>query len=201
MGLFSSKKGTQFSGKEPPYVEEFAPNQRVRAHFYTSLGKMTAELFCQQAPRTVSNFIGLAQGKIEWEDPKTGEMTNRPLYNGTIFHRVIPEFMIQGGDPMGNGRGGPGYRFGDEFCSELRHKGPGVISMANAGPNTNGSQFFITEVATPWLDDHHAVFGQVTEGLEVISRIANVQTMPGDKPVSDVVLEKVEIEYYEEGTK
>lgn len=198
MGLFS-KNTTKFSGKEPPYVETFAPNQRVRAHFHTNMGTMTAELFCQQAPRTVSNFIGLATGKIAWIDPKTGEPTNRPLYNGTIFHRVIPDFMIQGGDPLGNGRGGPGYRFGDEFCKELRHSGPGILSMANAGPDTNGSQFFITEVATPWLDDHHAVFGKIIEGLSIVSLIANVQTYPGDKPVNDVILERVEIERYEEG--
>ncbi len=195
MGIFG-KKGTQFTGNEPPYVEEFAPNQGVRAHFHTNLGDMTAELFCQDAPRTVSNFIGLAQGKIEWEDPKTGEMTKRPLYDGTIFHRVIPEFMIQGGDPLGNGRGGPGYRFGDEFNKDLRHDGPGVLSMANAGPSSNGSQFFITEVATPWLDDHHAVFGKIIAGLEVVSRIANVPTKPGDRPINDVILNKVEIEYY-----
>ena len=142
-----------------PPIEELVPGDgQLRATFKTSMGDITVELYEKDAPRTVANFVGLATGAVEWTDP-SGNKTKRPLYSGTIFHRVIPDFMIQGGDPQGDGRGGPGYRFGDEISPNRKHDRPGMLSMANAGPGTNGSQFFLTEIATPWLDGKHAVFG------------------------------------------
>ncbi|MBO6575062.1 MAG: peptidylprolyl isomerase [Rhodothermales bacterium] len=140
--------------------------------FNTSAGTITARLFEQEAPRTVANFVGLATGTAEWREPQTGDTVQRPFYDGLVFHRVIPEFMIQFGCPLGTGTGGPGYRFKDEFAAGLRHDKPGMLSMANAGPHTNGSQFFITEVPTPWLDGKHAIFGEVTEGGDLIAEIA-----------------------------
>ena len=159
----------------------------------TSMGDIVLHLFDDKAPKTVANFVDLATGKKEWIDPKTGQRTNRPLYNGTIFHRVIPDFMIQGGDPLGNGTGGPGYRFEDEFNPELRHSKAGILSMANAGPNTNGSQFFITVKPTPWLDGRHTVFGEVVKGQEVVTAIVNTPRGPNDKPVKDVVIKEIVI--------
>ena len=159
----------------------------------TSMGDIVVLLFEDKAPKTVENFVGLATGTKEWMDPKTGERVKRPLYNGTIFHRVIPNFMIQAGDPLGNGTGGPGYRFADEFNPDLKHSKPGIVSMANAGPNTNGSQFFITEQATPWLDGRHSVFGEVVKGEEVVHAIAAVPRNPRDRPLKDVVLNEVVI--------
>ncbi|HKA33310.1 MAG TPA: peptidylprolyl isomerase, partial [Candidatus Binatia bacterium] len=148
----------------------FAQAQEKKGPLYatikTTMGDIVVHLFDDKAPKTVANFVDLATGKKEWTDPKTGQKTNRPLYNGTIFHRVIPDFMIQGGDPLGNGTGGPGYRFEDEFNADLRHSKPGILSMANSGPNTNGSQFFITVKPTPWLDGRHSVFGEVVKGQE-----------------------------------
>src|SRR5512144_1151247 len=146
----------------------------VYATLKTSMGEIVVQLFDDKAPKTVANFVDLATGTKEWTDPKTREKVKRPLYNGTIFHRVIPGFMIQAGDPLGNGTGGPGYRFEDEFNSDLRHSKAGILSMANAGPNTNGSQFFIIHKATPWLDGKHSVFGEVVKGQEVVDAIANV---------------------------
>ncbi len=163
------------------------------ATFKTSMGNIVVRLYEDKAPKTVENFVGLASGTKEWTDPKTGQKVKRPLYNGTIFHRVIPNFMIQGGDPLGNGRGGPGYRFEDEFSPDLRHNKPGILSMANAGPNTNGSQFFITTVPTPHLDNRHSVFGEVVQGLDVVVAIGNVPRGPNDRPVKDVVLNEVVI--------
>ncbi len=163
------------------------------ATFKTSMGDIVVRLFEDKAPKTVENFVGLATGTKEWTDPKTGAKVKRPLYNGTIFHRVIPGFMIQGGDPLGNGRGGPGYRFADEFHPELRHSKAGILSMANAGPNTNGSQFFITLAPTPHLDNRHSVFGEVVQGQEVAVAIANVPRGPNDRPLKDVVLNEVVI--------
>jgi peptidyl-prolyl cis-trans isomerase A (cyclophilin A) len=142
----------------------------------------------------VENFVGLATGSKEWADPNTGAKQSRPLYEGTIFHRVIPQFMIQGGDPLGNGRGGPGYTFEDEVGGPHRFDRPGRLAMANAGPNTNGSQFFITQAPTPWLDGKHTIFGQVIGGMEVIDSIAAIDRDPRDRPLEEQVLERVVIE-------
>jgi peptidyl-prolyl cis-trans isomerase A (cyclophilin A) len=163
----------------------------VYATFKTGLGDIVVELFEDKAPKTVANFIGLASGTKEWTDPKTGEKVKRPLYTGTIFHRVIPGFMIQGGDPLGNGTGGPGYRFEDEFHPDLKHNKSGILSMANAGPNTNGSQFFITHKATPWLDGKHTVFGEVIKGQDVLDAIAKVGRDSRDRPNQEIVIQQV----------
>jgi peptidyl-prolyl cis-trans isomerase A (cyclophilin A) len=164
------------------------------AHFDTSEGRFTVRLFADEAPRTVENFVGLAEGTREWTDPASGKKQKTPLYNGVVFHRVIDGFMIQGGDPLGQGTGGPGYKFADEFHPSLRHSKPGILSMANSGPNTNGSQFFITLGPTPHLDNRHSVFGEVVEGMDVVKRIGNVRTGPRDRPVTDVVINTVTIE-------
>ncbi|MEM7495174.1 MAG: peptidylprolyl isomerase [Myxococcota bacterium] len=156
------------------------------------LGTIVAELYWQQAPRTVLNFYRLS-GAGPWVNPRTGERMETPLYQKTLFHRVIPNFMIQGGDPLGSGMGGPGYSFADEFDGELRHDAPGILSMANAGPNTNGSQFFITEAPTPHLDGRHSVFGKVVDGLALVGRIARVERDARDMPLTKVVLEQVKI--------
>lgn len=165
------------------------------AVFETTMGKIVCRLFEKEAPQTVANFIGLTEGTKEWTDPKTGEKTKKPLYDGLIFHRVIPDFMIQGGDPRGDGTGGPGYQFGDEFSTNLKHDRPGRLSMANAGPGTNGSQFFITEKPTPWLDGRHTIFGEVVEGMDVVSKIAKAsRSQDGrDRPISPIVMKKVSI--------
>jgi peptidyl-prolyl cis-trans isomerase A (cyclophilin A) len=163
----------------------------IYATFNTSMGDIVVELFEDKAPKTMANFIGLASGTKEWTDPKTGEKVKRPLYNGTIFHRVIPGFMIQGGDPLGNGTGGPGYRFEDEFHPDLKHNKSGILSMANAGPNTNGSQFFITHKATPWLDGKHTVFGEIIKGQHVLDAIAKVGRDSRDRPTKEIVLQQV----------
>lgn len=170
---------------------------RLLVTFETSEGNLQGELYWDKVPNTVLNFVELAQGTREWTDPKTNQKVKRPLYDGTVFHRVIPKFMIQGGDPKGTGQGGPGYKFEDEFHASLKHDGPGIISMANAGPNTNGSQFFITDKATPHLNNRHSVFGKVDEAsLAIVSKIANVEKdRPGSsKPKTPVVLNKVSIE-------
>ena len=158
------------------------------ANFQTSKGNMIVKFEDKKAPVTVANFVGLAEGKIENKAKAKGV----PYYDGTIFHRVIKDFMIQGGDPKGTGMGDPGYKFDDEK-NDLQHTGKGILSMANSGPNTNGSQFFITEVATPWLDGRHTIFGEVVNGKDVIDSIANVEKGPQDKPKTDVVLEKVSV--------
>src|SRR5437763_6020136 len=143
----------------------------VYAHFETTLGNFTAELFEDKAPNTVGNFVGLAEGTKEWTHPKTGEKHKKPFYDGIVFHRVIGGFVLQGGDPLGQGSGGPGYQFADEFHPELRHDRAGILSMANAGANTNGSQFFVTLAPTPHLDGKHGVFGVVTSGMDVVQSI------------------------------
>jgi peptidyl-prolyl cis-trans isomerase A (cyclophilin A) len=160
----------------------------VYAHFTTSLGNFTVLLFDQDAPKTVANFVGLAEGTKEWTDPKTGQKVKKPYYDGLIFHRIIDGFMIQGGDPLGQGTGGPGYQFADEFSPKLRHSKEGILSMANAGPNTNGGQFFITLGPTPHLDNKHSVFGEVVEGMDVVRKIGKVQKGPGDRPVTPVTM-------------
>ena len=164
------------------------------AHFDTTEGKFTVRLFDKEAPRTVENFVGLAEGTKEWRHPGTGERKKAPFYDGIVFHRVINGFMIQGGDPLGQGTGGPGYNFADEFHPSLRHNRSGILSMANAGPNTNGSQFFITLGPTPHLDNRHSVFGEVVEGLDVVKRIGAVPTGRQDRPVTPVVISHVTIE-------
>jgi len=167
------------------------------AIFQTNKGTFTCRLFEKDAPKTVDNFVGLANGTKEWTDPKTGKKVQKRFYDGLIFHRVIPKFMIQGGDPDGTGRGGPGYRFEDECRPELIFDKPGKLAMANAGPNTNGSQFFITTVPTPWLNNKHTIFGEVVEGQKVIESIESVQKDNRDKPLQDVVIEKLEIKKVE----
>ena len=165
----------------------------LTATLHTSKGAIEIDLFDDRAPKTVENFVGLATGETAWTDPETGERVSRPLYDDVPFHRVIEGFMIQTGDPTGTGRGGPGYTFDDEFHPELRHDGPGVVSMANSGPNTNGSQFFITLAAQPHLDDKHAVFGRVTDGMDVVEAIGGVETDRQDAPTTPVVLESVDV--------
>ena len=165
------------------------------AHFTTSEGKFTIQLYDQDAPKTVENFVGLATGAKEWTDPRTGRKSSAPYYNGTVFHRVIDGFMIQGGDPLGQGTGGPGYKFADEFHPKRRHDRAGVLSMANSGPNTNGGQFFVTLAPTPWLDNKHSVFGEVAEGMDVVKKIGSTATSkPGDRPVKPITIESVTIE-------
>jgi peptidyl-prolyl cis-trans isomerase A (cyclophilin A) len=166
----------------------------IYAHFDTSEGRFTVKLFHEQAPKTVENFVGLAEGTKGWTHPGTGERKQTPFYDGIVFHRVIDGFMIQGGDPLGQGVGGPGYKFPDEFHPSLRHTKAGILSMANAGPNTNGSQFFITLGPTPHLDNRHSVFGEVVEGLDVVQRIGKVPTDRRDRPAKDVVINSVTIE-------
>jgi peptidyl-prolyl cis-trans isomerase A (cyclophilin A) len=164
------------------------------AHFDTTEGAFTIRLFEKEAPQTVANFVGLAEGTREWTDPSTGEKKKQPYYDGVIFHRVINGFMIQGGDRLGQGTGGPGYTFPDEFHASLRHDRAGILSMANAGPNTNGSQFFITLGPTPHLDRRHSVFGEVVSGLDVVRRIGGVPTGRQDRPVKPIVMNSVRIE-------
>src|SRR5690348_15967073 len=173
-----------------------APAANPKAIFHTTAGDLTCELFPKQAPKTVENFVGLATGTKDWTNPNTRKKQHgAPVYNGTIFHRVIPNFMIQGGDPLGTGEGGPGYSFEDEFSSDLRFDVPGRLAMANSGPNTNGSQFFITEVPTPHLDGRHTIFGQCTpESVELVKQIARKATDPRDnRPYDPVKITKIEI--------
>jgi len=167
----------------------------LNAHFTTSEGSFTVRLFEDDAPATVANFVGLAEGTKEWTDPKSGQKVKRPYYNGLVFHRVIEGFMIQGGDPLGTGTGGPGYKFADEFSPKARHGKAGILSMANSGPNTNGGQFFITLAATPWLDNKHSVFGEVVDGLDVIQKIGSTPTSkPGDRPIKPITVQSVTIQ-------
>ena len=188
-------------------MPEFPPinvpgNGQLYARLHTTQGAIVIRLEEERAPTTVKNFVGLATGNIDWKDPKTGQsMAGTPMYDGVRFHRVIPDFMVQVGDPLSRhsdqasrwGTGGPGYRFGDEIHPQLKHDGPGVLSMANSGPGTNGAQFFITERATPHLDGKHAVFGRVVAGQDVVNKIARVPRGGGDRPNQDQVLERVEL--------
>jgi peptidyl-prolyl cis-trans isomerase A (cyclophilin A) len=165
--------------------------ETLTATLRTTEGTVTIRLFPDHAPKTVRNFVELAQGDREWTDPRTGSVTKDKLYDGTIFHRVIAGFMIQGGDPLGTGTGGPGYEFADEIHPDLTFNRPYLLAMANAGPGTNGSQIFITVGPAPWLTGKHTIFGEVTEGTDIVDKISRVQTRPGDRPVNDVVLESV----------
>ena len=167
--------------------------QNLTATLRTNMGSVVVRLLPDQAPKTVRNFTDLAEGRREWTDPATGTTSKDRLYDGTIFHRVIAGFMIQGGDPLGTGRGGPGYEFGDEFHPDLAFDRPYLMAMANAGPGTNGSQFFITTVPTPHLNGRHTIFGEVIEGSDVVDAISRVRTGRDDRPADDVVLESVQI--------
>jgi peptidyl-prolyl cis-trans isomerase A (cyclophilin A) len=171
--------------------------EQLHATLKTNRGDIRIRLFPDHAPRTVRNFVELARGEREWTDPSTGEKSKAPLYDGTVFHRVISGFMIQGGDPLGNGTGGPGYQFEDEFHPDLRFDRPYLLAMANAGPGTNGSQFFITVSPTAWLNRKHTIFGEVTDpaSQKVVDTIATTRTNPRtDRPLDDVVIEAVVVE-------
>jgi len=183
-------------------VPEFTKEQLLKGYgpgtyvvFHTTMGNILCRLFTDKAPLTCKNFIGLAEGTKEWTDPRTGKKVKKRFYDGLTFHRVIPGFMIQGGCPLGNGRGGPGYYFKDEFHPSLKFDRAGLLAMANAGPNTNGSQFFITEKPTPWLNNRHTIFGEVLKGMDVVKKIARVPVVDKrtNKPVKDVIMKKVEI--------
>ena len=167
----------------------------LTAKLRTNRGTVTVRLFPDHAPKTVRNFVDLAEGTREWTDPRTGKPSSAKLYDGTIFHRVIPNFMIQGGDPLGTGTGGPGYKFADEFHPDLAFNRPYLLAMANAGPGTNGSQFFITTVPTPHLNGRHTIFGEVIEGSDVVDQISKAATGRNDRPVDDVVIESVEFDH------
>jgi peptidyl-prolyl cis-trans isomerase A (cyclophilin A) len=164
------------------------------AIFETSQGNIVIKLLDKEAPKTVENFVGLAEGTKEFTSEKTGKKEKRPFYDGLIFHRVIPDFMIQGGCPHGSGMGGPGYKFADEFHPSLKHSKPGKLSMANSGPGTNGSQFFITVAATPWLDNKHTIFGEIVEGQDVANKISMMPRDRNDRTNTPVTINHVKIE-------
>ena len=168
--------------------------EELYATLHTSMGDIEVQLFPHHAPKTVDNFVGLAEGGKEWTDPRTGKKSTEPLYPGTVFHRVISGFMLQGGDPLGSGTGGPGYRFGDEIHPDLAFTKPYLLAMANAGPGTNGSQFFITVAPTAWLTGKHTIFGEVTSGIDVVDAIAAVKTGSMDRPATPVVIESIDID-------
>ena len=179
------------------FADPTAPATRtpgVYAVFETNQGRFICRLFEDKAPKTVANFVDLASGAKEFRDARTGQKVKRPFYDGLTFHRVIPSFMIQGGCPKGDGTGDPGYSFADEFHPELKHDRPGILSMANAGPNTNGSQFFVTVAPTPWLDGHHTVFGCVVEGQDVVEKMSRLPRNRMDRPNEAVVIQRLAIE-------
>lgn len=169
--------------------------EKLFATLKTNHGDIVIELFPNHAPKTVANFVELAEGTREWTDPRDRQKKSAPLYDGTVFHRVISDFMIQGGDPLGTGTGGPGYKFADEFHPDLAFDRPFLLAMANAGPGTNGSQFFITVVPTAWLTRKHTIFGEVADeaSQKVVTEIVSLPTARGDRPLEDVVIESVEI--------
>ena len=192
--LFSSLAFGAGAGNADHGTEAWRQNPGLYAVFNTTQGRIVCQLFPKKAPKTVENFVGLAEGTKEWTHPGTHKkMTGTRFYDGLIFHRVIPGFMIQGGDPLGKGFGGPGYQFEDEFDPTLHFDRAGRLAMANAGPGTNGSQFFITEGPTPHLDNRHTIFGQVVDGQGVVTKIANVPRNSRDLPNTPVVIEKLEI--------
>jgi len=173
-------------GAKESWTQKATKGEEVYVHMKTSLGDIVLKLFSKEAPKTVANFVGLATGEKKWTNPATGKEESKPLYNGTLFHRVIPGFMVQGGDPLGRGVGGPGYNFEDEFQSGLKFDKPGLLAMANRGPNTNGSQFFITVEPTPHLNNRHTIFGEVVQGFEVVQKIANAPRDSNDRPSEEV---------------
>ena len=187
---------------DPAFPQINVPGEgQLYARLHTTLGNLVVQLEEKRAPKTVANVVGLATGSMKWRDPVSGKDGEGGLYDGVRFHRVIPDFMIQCGDPLSKsvqhanrwGTGGPGYDFGDEFHPELKHEGPGILSMANSGPGTNGSQWFITHRSTSHLDRKHSVFGKVVAGVDLVTKIGNVPKGSGDRPKEDVVLSKVEI--------
>lgn len=181
--------------KEKATKAEEKEKKPMFAVFETTKGNFKVKFFNETAPKTVENFVGLAEGTKAWKNPKTGKEEKKPFYDGLAFHRVIKDFMIQGGCPLGNGTGDPGYKFEDEFSPKSpKHAKPGILSMANSGPNSNGSQFFVTTVATPWLDNRHTVFGEVVEGMDVVHAIENTKTLPGDRPAEPMVIKQIKIE-------
>jgi peptidyl-prolyl cis-trans isomerase A (cyclophilin A) len=169
-------------------------SEEVLATLHTTAGDVQVRLFPDHAPKTVRNFVELSEGSREWTDPRSGQQSSAPLYDGTVFHRVISGFMIQGGDPLGTGTGGPGYKFADEFHPELGFTKPYLLAMANAGPGTNGSQFFITVAPAEWLTGKHTIFGEVVDGIDVIDQIAAAPTDARDRPAADVVVQSVTID-------
>ena len=176
-------------------MDEARAGKDLYATFDTTQGKIVVKLFAKDAPKTVENFVGLATGEKAWTHPATNEkQAGKPLYDGTVFHRCIKDFMVQGGDPLGRGTGGPGFRFEDEFQSGRKFDKKGLLAMANAGPGTNGSQFFITVIPTPWLNNKHTIFGEVIRGQEVVDRVANeIPKGAGDRPTTDVKIKKLTI--------
>ncbi len=190
---FQSKAETKPSKNKQSIKKNKSKGTPMYAIFETSEGTFKIKLFADKAPKTVENFVGLAEGTKEFTDPKTDKKVKRPFYDGLIFHRVIPNFMVQGGCPLGTGTGGPGYKFEDEIAKDLKHNKAGKLSMANAGPNTNGSQFFITVAATPWLDGKHAIFGEVSEGYDLVEKISKVKTAGMDKPAVPITIKSVKI--------
>ena len=172
-------------------------NKGIYAILKTNQGDILCELYDNESPNTVENFVGLASGTKEYHDPKTGKQTKGNFYDGLIFHRVISDFMIQGGCPLGRGTGGPGYKFEDEYSPNLKFSKPGILAMANSGPDTNGSQFFITVAPTPWLNGKHTIFGAVIEGMDVVKKIENVKKGAQDRPIDDVIIESIEIKKVE----
>jgi peptidyl-prolyl cis-trans isomerase A (cyclophilin A) len=189
--VFAAAQGADKEGGGGKWMKTAHDGKDLYATLKTSEGDVVVHLYSKDAPNTVANFVGLATGEKEWTDPKTRQKTHKPLYDGTIFHRVIPNFMIQGGDPLGTGMGDPGYRFDDEFKSALSFDKVGLLAMANSGPGTNGSQFFITVAKTPWLNNKHTIFGEVISGYNVVEKISTVATGQANRPIKDVVLTKV----------
>ena len=189
-GQFDAAKNRKIQPKELPLTRK----PGTYAVLETSQGNIVCRLFEKEAPNTVANFIGLAEGTKEFSDPRSGQKTKKPFFDGLTFHRVIPNFMIQGGCPEGSGRGGPGYKFADEFHPSLKHAKPGMLSMANAGPNTNGSQFFVTVAPTPHLDNRHAIFGEVVEGYDVVEKISKAPRNSQDRPNKEIKINSVTIE-------